>query len=1043
MKLRSIIILVFVLTTCNSFSQGTNNWEIGNPFVSRTDAAFSFNEDYSTLISGRKILFEPISNDPSLKSTPNSLSSDLFPNPHSFKPVDAALDLDEESFLLFKGNVFVKVDKSTLKSISRVAQWHGWPGFWRNKIDAALKWENGSYIFIKGLQYVSYDPRTGTTSSPNQLNRLVGWPSTWSGSIDAAFNGKDGYYYFIRKGEILAMDINNLSIAVGYPKKLSGTQTGLITQNTNTLITQNPNSSIAVNNNYKNLNPNVNTEEWCPVGTPDESTSPDGGNISPVTTELAGGTGGEKFSDKLVRGVRVKEVRVWGINTIQAIEIVTVSKEGFITEGGPKGFAFGKPKIFTLVPGECINGIEGTWDGTSGELIHTLRFITNKRKSDWFGSIAGRKGKKEFLFEVPPEGSFSGFYGTSSKRNLISLGIKYNIYQYVVFDENGKLIETTGDKTKWNKGTKSQIASKNKKKDPNDLYIDNHKPADNARDKFLYQKMPQFEWIAQTVDLTKIDPWNITSPTSIASFPESFAIVPVPSPLDGDILRKDSETSWLGPYGMNRSISKGINSGTATDEMKMSKSFSEYSKEFSLKVGAEFNSGGVVGGSAEVGHKQRKTETIGSEKVLMSKKVINQSHIISFDLDWEDPFKGTKYRQALNIAFRRSVAALTVPSGKVPVILSKKLVKNGELPGNIKRHRKIYQEQIIDKFGTHFLNDLMFGGKYIMYNEINKEEITKSRMSETEAKVAFNFGSDNVMKSDGTTIIINNGGSAMDELAKLGTGNSSGSLTAEAKMMNSYKSSKKRLESTMRVVSVGGGGSTKFENWDANVSRSPVVIDYSLIPHTKLLTNVFFPSDKDIDKKRELLDLFIRQYLVDHSIPLNRNPNQSITFPGQGVRKVDDGPLDVNLTLKVEVTSVKTNEDEDWPEDDPLEIRGNAKLEILDEAGTILSTIDGLVSGLSPRLDTNTTRNLSGKTTEFTIKKSKIEKLKLYISGKVYEYDDAGDDIIFNYSNRVDAGAQTIPFENLLNEDIINAVGKVQGDESFMQFGIKISIKNN
>tara|TARA_R110002072_G_scaffold37715_18_gene109971 strand:- start:13266 stop:16391 length:3126 start_codon:yes stop_codon:yes gene_type:complete len=1036
MKFRGIITLVFALTVSVSYSQGANNWQIGNPYVSRTDAAFSFNEDYGTLISGKNILFEPISNNPSLESIPNSLSIDLFPNPYKFKPVDAALDIDQESFLLFKGNVFVTVNKATLQSTSGAAQWNGWPGFWKNKIDAALQWNDGSYVFIKGLQYVSYNPRSKQTSRPNQLNRLAGWPSTWSGSIDAAFNGKDGYYYFIRKGEILAMDSNNLSIAIGYPKKLSGAQSGIIIQNTNMLTPQNTNANITINNNINNTKNSMNTGDWCPVGVPDASTSPDGGNIAPVTTELAGGTGGEKFSDKLVRGVRVKEVRVWGINTIQALEIVTISKEGFVTEGGPKGFAFGKPKVFSLVPGECINGIEGTWDGTSGKLIHTLRFITNKRKSNWFGSIAGRKGKKEFLFEVPPEGAFSGFYGYSSKRNLISLGIKYNIYQYVVFDENGKLIETTGDKTKWNKGTQS-LALQEYKKDPNDLYIDKHKPAGNKRDLFLGQKMPQFEWLAQPVDLAKIDPWNITSKSSIAGLPRTYAVVPIPS--EEITLVKETGVIWLGPHGMNGAVSKTINSGN--DDMKtvMSKSFSQYSREFSIKVEAEFNAGGVAGGGINASYKERKTSSIGTEKVLMSRKVINQSHKVSIDLDWDDPITGKKYRQFLSYQFRKIVDSLPIPSGKIPDIKTAQLKKGGKLPGTLERYKKIYIDKIINNFGTHFLNDVMFGGKYIMHNEVYKEEITKSRMSEAEAKVSFNVGSDNVMKSDGTTIIINNGTDPFAMAGKALTGNSTASGSIEGSIKNSYENSKKRLETTMRIEAVGGGGSTDYAIWTSNVSRSPVVIDYSLIPHTDLLTKVFFPSDKKIDKKRKLLDLIIRQYLIDNSINLNHSPGKELTFPGVGDRS-NDSALDKDVKIKLEVVSIKTNMEDGDTKD--VEIQGNTKLEILKKDGSLVKAIEDVLSGIK-----NMTKDKSlsvNQSITFTVKQSEIEELKLIMYGTVIEIDDTfmdGNDDVYDIS-RLDAKdfSSDMKFSTLIDEKVVNAKLKIDGEEGFMEFSVKISL---
>lgn len=108
MKNTIFTLILVVLQSSVVFSQGVDHWRIGNPYVSRTDAAFSFSDDYASLISGKNILFEPMVLDQNLRSISNSISDDLFPDSYKFKPISAALDVDDEKLYLFKGNVYVK-----------------------------------------------------------------------------------------------------------------------------------------------------------------------------------------------------------------------------------------------------------------------------------------------------------------------------------------------------------------------------------------------------------------------------------------------------------------------------------------------------------------------------------------------------------------------------------------------------------------------------------------------------------------------------------------------------------------------------------------------------------------------------------------------------------------------------------------------------------------------------------------------------------------------------------------------------------------------
>ncbi|MCC6540579.1 MAG: hypothetical protein IT225_00005 [Flavobacteriales bacterium] len=987
--------LIGLLISSSALGQGVDHWRIGNPYVSRCDAAFSFSADYAALISNRQILFEPMVNVEHLRSSTAVLPANLFPSPHDARPVSAALETDEQTFLLFKGNMYVPMDKATLQAKGKVASWTGWPGYWKNDIDAALRWPDGAYVFIKGLQYVSYDPRSGTTSRTGQLNQWAGWPSSWTGSIEAAFNGQDGYLYFIRQGEILAMDATTMAMAPGYPRRLAGEKSGVNMAGTDAWNLQpEPTTTQAAGGTAV-----VDASGWCSVGIPDASTAPAGGNITPMKTDLAGGKGGEDFSDKLVRGTRVKEVRVWALNMIQAIEIVTESPEKFITEGGPKGSALGSPKVFELAAGECIIGIEGTWGGPSGEFIHTLRFITNKRKSPLYGGLAGRTGEKEFRFEVPPEGAFSGFHGRSS-RYLDALGIQYNIYQYVVFDADGKLIETAGNKTAWNSGTQVQNQQADSTQGPEDPWFDDHLDVTetNKQEGLRFTNMPGTEAVGRSVDITKIDPWDLSVEDGRANNSPLVIIS------DGNS-RGSGSQNWFFPYGYNRNTSGQLASGRSKESIKIMKSFKEYTEEFGIQVGAEFQVTGVAAGSANVSHKKRRTTAIGKTKVMISKTYDIFSHSCKVDLDWVDKKSGQKKRQKLDFTFREMVKALEVPSGKVPDAKIEDLVQNGALPSGLDRIKGPYNA-LIAEFGTHFINNIQFGGYYTMWSELEEDEISTSKMTETDVKVSFSAGANaspgGVPNSGGVTIINNIPGQGPEKIPGT-SGGAGGSVGVNASSSQSASETNSTLE--IEINASGGGGKIIYAAWEADVQDDPVVRDAQFCPISDLLSPVFFPFDAQIEKKAQMLRLAIKQHIRNSAEILTHSDLDSITFSvqadkDQAATAQQAADLEKPVKLEVELMKMKCSEGDgdNLRKNDKLELYGNMELSIVDDQlneVTRYTTLDRPSNEFYLLNKDDKYQDLNELFT-VTTTKGKLDDLKIVVWGNVYEEDagDADDDLL-------------------------------------------------
>ncbi|PLX00259.1 MAG: hypothetical protein C0593_01380 [Marinilabiliales bacterium] len=964
-----VLLILLCISASNLDAQNVSHWRIGNPYVSRCDAAFSLNPDYASLISNRNILFEPMVQGVGLESIANFIPANVFPREYSSKPVSAAMDLNEEAFILFKGDVYVTVSKATLEPLSNVAKWIGWPGFWKNDIDAAIHWPDGAYIFIKGLQYVSYDPNTRQTSRPNQMNRWAGWPSTWTGSIDAAFNGYDGYIYFIRKGEILAMDANTMGFAPGYPRKLAGTKAGISMVGSNTWANQ----QAPDNNTDLNMEVvNVNASNWCAIGEPDPSMAPAEGKTIPILTDLAGGDSGESFIKKLSRGTRISEIRVWTLNTIKGIEFVLKSPEGRITETGPIGSTLGTEDVYELLPGECIIGVKGTYGGTSKELIQTICFMTNKGESPVFGGLAGKKGDQEFMFEIPIEGSFYGIHGKHDSRDLVALGVVFMIYEetWIDFTTNQRM-SSTGDLSAWNTG----IASPEDNAGPADPYFDNHRNAVRKNMEGFavttFNAAPDWKNIGKSIDITKIDPFDF-SKTPAKDFPIHAALEMIPS----DLHFGGPANIWYLPHGTNEQRSSNISRGHATNTVTMVKSYNSYSREFGVSVAGSVGVAGMAAGSASASYRNKKTTEIGSERMMAFYTSQTISHSVSFDLDWqerdEETGKAIKKRQLLTIDFREAINKLTVPSRPITEIPISRVRKNGNLPEYLSRFKDQYYS-IIEEFGTHYLNDVVFGGYYTKYTFITKEMVSNSNMSEYGVKTHV----------EGQIKAI----SASADLA----------IDVKTEEIKKYENYNLHLEERTS----GGKGASDYDVWKEQVIDFPSLIQYTIYPMSDLLTEVFFPFDKDIEKKKKILDIVVNQYLVDHSYEID-HPSEEFAIRYGGPNDLS-GTEDEEVTIKVELTHIKVNEGDGEESNPKLELYGNVEFGVYSDSQSIWQKAIMSSGEGGPYMGVESYKwiglyPLNLKHT-FTTTAKELANIKVSVWGKATDHDPTimdKDDLIFD-----------------------------------------------
>jgi hypothetical protein len=131
-----------------------------------------------------------------------------------------------------------------------------------------------------------------------------------------------------------------------------------------------------------------------------------GGNFNPYEqTELAGGRGGQAFSDRNIpRDARVVEIRIGSSSRVDSLQMIYRLSNGRIVEGERHGGRGGRERIFQLNSNEYVTGIFGRM----GDGIDSLGIQTNRRTSPIYG---GAGGNRDYRINVPPNCTAVGFAG--------------------------------------------------------------------------------------------------------------------------------------------------------------------------------------------------------------------------------------------------------------------------------------------------------------------------------------------------------------------------------------------------------------------------------------------------------------------------------------------------------------------------------------------------------------------------------------------------------------------------------------------------------
>jgi MAC/Perforin domain len=142
--------------------------------------------------------------------------------------------------------------------------------------------------------------------------------------------------------------------------------------------------------------------------------------------------------------------------------------------------------------------------------------------------------------------------------------------------------------------------------------------------------------------------------------------------------------------------------------------------------------------------------------------------------------------------------------------------------------------QFIKKFGTHYATYAMLGG--MMHQRITIDSADYSSFLEDGLSVSAEA-------------------TATFDVAA-GKASASGQKTISQKFAAATKST------TEGIVYAGGDQTGTYDNWSSWVKDKPAPIKIELAPLYGLLTTAHFPTDKDIQKKQQLLKTAIETYLT-------------------------------------------------------------------------------------------------------------------------------------------------------------------------------------
>ena len=996
----TLLLLIAGLISFNSFGQ-VESWKLKEPNASNINAGIYDQYSRSVLFFSNTVYVDYM---PMTKRSKNKSLFSVRGLSYNSQNIDAAFNIDQDHAFLFQGDTYFEFEIRN-RVVNNKGKWP-LPQHWGKKIDAATLWAEDMVFMFRGSEYFIYTPSTGATSEPDFITSWDGWPANWK-NIDAVTNPGDGFIYFFRNSDFLIWDLSN-SVFLGKPKDI---KTGQAVFNQSFAKAKGPSYSKP---SFNNTNAAVETQatdgsDWCLVGYPSFS-----GDEESVLVEkkiaMFGNKKGAIFENQLMEGSRVAEVRVYGYGIIKGIQIILETTERQKLEQPVIGNAEGTYESFILDPDECIRGVNGKAFGASGQFIYSIQFQTNKKVSPTYGGKGRSKGQKAYQLQIPSESAFYGLTGRA-KNYLSAIGMKYTIYeseppqvvaqvshkneehyesnqteQFADASNSGETSNHKNRKFNQEEETAADEFSLHPSSQSPHEYRDDYK--DFTQDLWnitwgsqskTMKTLPAKDWLGAGVNLLTIDPLDIPNSPRSPKKP----IVVSNSNHDAD--------EFVLPWGTKY---KTRNKSKTKESKTIIKNYSAFRNEFKGSVTIEVGVPKIAAGSLSASHRNVNTDEFGSEKVYWYKDVQASIYKVDMDLIWTDNDTKNKYRQKTDEEFRKAVKKLPLPEGS----FSKKTIrkKGDRLPPSVEEIKGSY-ERLYKSYGTHIINSVLYGGRFISTYEINKSTASQMRLSESALRVQMS----------GT-------------LKKVSLG---ADISLEQKSKSTQES--ESYDFTQETYVTGGRAST-FDKWDERYSEYPDAMEIGLIGLYQLLNDAFFPEDKDIKKKHDILKMVIQEYIVN-----NMEENRG----GDGKDFFKFAPRDVEY--KVTINSLACEHADDG--------QGEAS----EYFGTIKAEFKGTTTGANSPLqisnNKNNTYNLNTGSSEtfeesrtYTINEKQTDGTFIIKGDNFEEYDTSSGNEI------VGSGNKTVRLSEIKEGEPYKGVVRIKGDgeKIAIHFTISKKIKN-
>lgn len=326
-------------------------------------------------------------------------------------------------------------------------------------------------------------------------------------------------------------------------------------------------------------------------------------------------------------------------------------------------------------------------------------------------------------------------------------------------------------------------------------------------------------WIGTGVDILYVDPLQVNK--------SRRARMSAIELIDSDEIA-GNQSEYIIPFG---SKFESIGSSETIESTKTIETFGEFSSTFGGSIGGSVSVPGIASGSASASMSQMNSSSFGTEKVYTYKQASNELYKVTLNKTWIDNKTNQKYRLKLDKNFRRLIEQLKVPSSMPAITLPEK--KGDKLPTALSSVKSAYSN-IVKSFGTHLTQSVTFGGRFISLYELTRTNYENARMT----KAGFETSVTAAIKA------VEVGANAEFNYSSAGSeGQKSSNLSAR--------------------TYITGGNANDYQKWNSNIETAPAPIKLDLMPISDLLTKEFFPDDKDIEKKAEILKAVMHEYVVN------------------------------------------------------------------------------------------------------------------------------------------------------------------------------------